>query len=497
MNKLGRVLFACFLTLAAVLAFSMGMRSGNPYLMSVPVLIPVVIYGVSRPEVVFLFTMAIMNSKLVLPGFPGDLELYHVTLAFAVMVMIIRETIVKERLVLDPWIRWTCLAYGCIVFGTMMARGIGFRMLGSVEAGGMRYVLIYLGVLSIWFLPNINVSPRGLKTALVCYATLSFFPVLAEVTLLASGGRFYQQYYFVKTGFGLGDTFSAFEIGQGTRFTSASILGRGLIYLPFFLFPFRNKYKYFYAGMICLGLFFVTYSGFRSVLVSSCIFLAYILFTLLAGYRKRLIFFSMVFAASAFVLLYLTYDYLPYGVQRTVSFLPYISEGNLAIQDARGSTDFRLGTWEIAAQRLDEYLWLGRGATYSLRDVYLLSTGPYLQGLNYMHGWVTNLHNGPLEVLVFFGIPGALAFAMFLSRTLWKLFKSIKFKNPLLEADRLSCVFEALTFSSIMLFLASVGNSYGTFLNICLNLSVIFIIKTSLTSSKVTSEANQRGPVSE
>src|SRR5690606_34247202 len=110
-------------------------------------------------------------------------------------------------------------------------------------------------------------------------------------------------------------------------------------------------------------------------------------------------------------------------------------------------------------------------------EQFLLDSGPQIHGTKYMYGWLTNLHNGPLEVLVYFGIPGAVVFTCLMFRTLCLVIKSANEDYKQQEGVRFCGIFEALTFTTICLFLLTVGNSHGTVLNMSLNLTMIYIIK--------------------
>jgi len=475
-NRMERTLLTVFLILAGLCAFGVGMRSGNPYLMATPVLIPVLIYGISRPDIVFLFTLTIMNSKLVFPGIPGDLELYHLSLAFTLGVLIVRMLITKENWRSDSFLRHVAALYGCVAFLTMLMRGIGFRLLGSNEAGGMRYIIIYLGVLTLWFIPTLHLRPSSLRKALIGYVLFSFLPVLGEAVLLLTNGAVYQHYYFIKTGFGLDDTFQGVVTGTGARFTSASSLGRALLYLPFFLYPFeRRTYKY-YIGFSVLALGFILYSGFRSILIAFVFFVATILFSFFRKHWFALLSVFGTLGVTGWAAVVVFFEHLPYGVQRTLSFLPFINASTAAMSDATGSSAFRIGTWEIAVQEIPEYLWLGRGLTYSLREVHLLTSGPYLEGRNFIYGWLTNLHNGPLEVLIYFGIPGVVLFSLFLWRTSLLSVRYLRHLNPRMDLNRIGGVFAAINIMTVGLFLLTVGNPYVTFFNLAMNTTLLTLL---------------------
>jgi hypothetical protein len=478
MYKFGKIVGLCLLTVAVVLIFGYGLRTGNMYIQAVPILVPFLIFLISKPEIVFLFTVAIINSNLVLPGFSGDLELYHVLFFMVTVILFVRKVITKERSNTDGFLLIVCGLYVLIAFYTMLFRGIGFRIIGGGEqAGGMRYVLIYLGFINIWLLPNIQVSQKALTRALVVFALLSFLPVLSEGILLASGGRIYHHYYFFKADFGLGDTLMGSMQGAEMRYMSASILGNGLIYLPFFLIPFNRKNFFKYAIFIGFGLIVTGFSGFRSVFIASILFLFISGFFLFPQHRKI---FFLAFCVSGFIgyfLVLIGFDYLPFGIQRTVAFLPFVGEGSLALRDGQGTANFRFNIWILALREVPEYLWLGRGLAFDYAELKAIEASYWMSDRIFMRGLIGNLHNGPLEVLVYLGVPAVLMFSSFLVRVFQLCL--IKLKQLKHDPDKyqLGVYFVSILISTEISFLLTFGNPYGTFYRICINISLLQILQ--------------------
>ncbi|MGA0369912.1 MAG: hypothetical protein ACO3N7_10735 [Kiritimatiellia bacterium] len=448
-------------------------------MLAIPVLIPLMIWGISKPEVFFLFSIAIMNSKLILPGFPGELQLFHITFLFVGVVMFIRMIITKERFVMDGSLRFATLLYGFIAFYTMLARGIGFQVLGTGQAGGMRYVVIYLGVIILWFVSNVRVSQRQIRNALIFSALFSFLPVLAEAVLLLSGGKIYQHYYFLQAGFGLGDALMDYETGQGVRFMSAAILGRGLVYLPFFFLIFSRKNAVGYILLIGMGLFIGAFSGFRSVFIATNLFLLLIGFLMFRNHWKAFVISTAGVGIAGYCFVFLIFDFLPYGIQRTVSFLPFIAHGSEALRDGLSTMDFRYGVWTLAVKEIPQYLWLGRGLAFDQNEYIALQTIYGLSDMIFLRGLIANLHNGALEVLIGFGCPGAVAFVLFLFRASRVSLVSVKKQTGKPEIYRLCCIFTSLILTTVFLFMFSFGTPYDTFLSLCINLTIIHILITS------------------
>lgn len=491
MNKIGKIVGLCLLTALVALIFGYGLRTGSMYMQAIPILISLLIFAISKPEVLFLVAVAIMNSNLILPGFPGDLELYHILFLVVTIILFVRKVITKEPTHSDRFLLVVSGLYAFIALYTMLFRGIGFRVLGvEGQAGGMRYVLIYLGFLNIWLLPNIQVSSKALTRALLCFAVLSFLPVLSEGILLVTGGRFYYHYYFFRPDFGLGAALMGSIQGTEVRYMSAAILGRGLTYLPFFLFQFTPKNIPKYAVFIAIGLLVMGFSGFRSVFIGAVFFLLISGYFLLQNYRKLYFLVFGLVCISGYLLVLVGFDYLPFGIQRTVSFLPFVGEGSLALRDGQGTMNFRLNVWSLAWNEVPDYLWLGRGLAFDYAELIAIEASYWMSDRIFMRGLVANLHNGPLEVLLYLGVPAVLMFICILVRVFQLSIKKVKQLEQDSDKYQIAVFFASILLSTEILFFLTFGNPYGTFYRICLNMSLLHILQRSperLKSSKINS----------
>ncbi|MDA3874443.1 MAG: O-antigen ligase family protein, partial [Kiritimatiellae bacterium] len=464
MTKLHRVLFALFILSVSVVTFGMGLSSGNPYLMAFPLLIPMGIFAVSKPETLFLSGIALWQSSLVLPGFPNELQLYHLLLLCASLVTGLRMVITKESFQSDQILRILTGFYGFVTFYTMLVRGFGFNVLGTDEIGGMRYVMIFVGVLSVWFLPNLTVTRKQLIRVLYFYAALGFLPVLAELTFILSGGAIYHQYYFVKIGASLGHSFVSSMVGEGVRYTTAGALGRGLLLLPFILFPFKPKFFFAYGAFIVSAIIALSFTGYRSSLAEAGMVIFLTLFFLFRTHRKEYLLASGCAAVLLYFLALIFYDILPYGFQRVLSFLPGVKHFSAASVDAFASTDFRMGVWQLGLQEVPDYLWLGKGLTYSFSEYMALQTFR-LPGSHYEIGLISNLHNGPLEALVYLGLPGFLLFTAFSIRIYQLTIRILSKRNVSDKLDPVAVFLSSMILIRILMWWLSFGNPHNSFLH--------------------------------
>jgi hypothetical protein len=125
---------------------------------------------------------------------------------------------------------------------------------------------------------------------------------------------------------------------------------------------------------------------------------------------------------------------MPFSVQRTLSFLPL--DVNLEVkQSAEYSTQWRLDLWREVLPQVPKYLFLGKGFTLNADDLFFIQESAR-RGLvqSYeMFALSGEYHNGPLSVLIPFGIWGVVAFIWFLGAGVRLLLRNHQYGDPALR----------------------------------------------------------------
>jgi O-antigen ligase len=125
---------------------------------------------------------------------------------------------------------------------------------------------------------------------------------------------------------------------------------------------------------------------------------------------------------------------LPLSVQRSLSVLP-LPVNPAARADAKGSTEWRVKMWQALAPEIPQHYWLGKGYTASAADYYLAQES-VRRGLSSDHELTIlsgDYHNGPLSILIPFGIWGVLAFLAFTIAALRVLYLNHRDGDPALQ----------------------------------------------------------------
>jgi len=114
---------------------------------------------------------------------------------------------------------------------------------------------------------------------------------------------------------------------------------------------------------------------------------------------------------------------LPYAVQRSLAFLPVPIDPVVRF-DTQGSTEWRLGMWRDVLPQIPQYLLLGKGYGFSGTEQYHMMNG--LEAVEL----VGDYHNGPLSVIIPFGIFGSMSFVWLLIAAIRVLYQNCKFGDP-------------------------------------------------------------------
>jgi O-antigen ligase len=122
-------------------------------------------------------------------------------------------------------------------------------------------------------------------------------------------------------------------------------------------------------------------------------------------------------------------DKLPMVVQRSLSFLPGRFDYE-ARYNALASTEWRMDMWKQVLPEVPSALFRGRGWGVDARGFFstveIISREDRLASTIY----TGNFHNGPLSVLIPFGLYGAIPFVWFLVAGLRVLHRNWKFGSP-------------------------------------------------------------------
>ena len=353
-----------------------------------------------------------------------------------VFAVVNRAVSADARFVIEPSITKALLALTAVVVVTgMITGGFGVHMLGSGHYGGKHYFYFLAAVAGYFVFTSRRIPPQraGFYVALFYLSGLTY--ALSEVATRA-GTKLEPLLLFVAPASVARDTGIATANSMGyARMFGLWVVGAAIYSYMVARFGIRGVLDLKRPWRLLLVVAALTagmLSGFRSFVLLTAITLA-IVFWLEGLHRTRYLPALLVVAllGAAFVLPQA--EKLPLLVQRSLSFLPGKFDW-MARESASGSMEWRLQMWRDVLPEVPKYLFMGKGWTYDARDyamsVEMGEAGNPLAGVIL----VGDFHNGPLSVLIPFGIYGAITFAWFLAVGLRVLYRNWKFGSPALHS---------------------------------------------------------------
>ncbi len=370
-----------------------------------------------------------------LPGSPPFWMLAAVgSLAITVLSMILNK---EQKPVHVPSVFWWLLAFGAVVIFTMkMNGGLGLRSFGSTSYGGKKYFFLLFTVIAFSAICAHRI-PRGKEQA---YMAMFLLPPLATFMsnlIYMAGPSLWFLYYlfpvdsaFLQAQEDFGGSMAGDRIGRigglavaGVALFSFMLARYGVRGILDWTKPWRLLA---FLGIVVLSLL----GGFRSVVVTLA--MLFIIQYLLEGlfHTRTTLFLATLAIVGAVALIPFTRQ-LPLSVQRALSVLP-IDVNPVARANAAASSEWRVQMWQVLVPEIPKYLLVGKGYTASPADYYF-AVESSRRGL--VRDYETSLvagdyHNGPLSVIIPFGIWGVIAFAGFVWASLKVLYLNYKNGPP-------------------------------------------------------------------
>jgi hypothetical protein len=327
-----------------------------------------------------------------------------------------------------------------IIATAAMTGGISLQVLGGSSGGGKQYFYILTAILGFFALSSRTISP---KQAYV-FVALYYLPGIAAALphLAAKAGAAARFIYFLFPGEIPTDLADVATQPQADGFGEVRLGGMMAVSMAVFswmlvrygirgVFDLGRPWR---LGIFLIGITSGFLGGFRSHLISVTLVFV-ILFVLERLWRTRVMLIVIVMGLLTTVLLAGFANKLPPTIQRTISFLPFDIDPMIKVQ-AESSSQWRIDLWKQVVDEVPVYFFKGKGYTFSSDDMYMaLFSQANLGAAGAAQGAAVagDYHNGPLSLIIPFGIYGLLAFMWFVSAALVYLYRSYKRGLPELK----------------------------------------------------------------
>jgi hypothetical protein len=372
--------------------------------------------------------IAAWNSTAVLFLVPGKPQVWMLLAGISLGISILQYALNRNlRLLSARFVAWPLLFLTAVVLITArLTGGISLRLFGGETYGGKNYIFILAAVIGYFAIIGHRIPPKRVGLYVVL-----FFLGLGTMAIANLAGVINSKFNFL---------FLVFPVGSLDVFTEQnSMVGQtGFVPRLFGLAPLG-------LAVYCLML---AHYGIRGVLDASkpwrlVVVAVSVLVSMMGGFRSTSILLVMTFTLLFYLeglhrtrlllpvvlallvgacLVTLFAARLPYPIQRSLAFLP-IPLDPIVRFDAQSSTEWRLQMWRDVAPEIPRYLLVGKGYSFSATDQWLARG---LEGTEV----VGDYHNGPLSVIIPFGIFGSIAFLWLVFAGIRVVYRNWRFGDP-------------------------------------------------------------------
>ncbi|TAK97468.1 MAG: hypothetical protein EPO07_13225, partial [Verrucomicrobia bacterium] len=376
------------------------------------------------------------NSAFTFTFLPGSPPMWIPLAAMGLVFALLNRAVdANRRLLVGGQVVWSLLALSAVVLITALSTGgVNIRSMGGATYGGSRYFFIFGAVAMYFVLASQRIAP-GRALFFVSMFFLSGATALLSNLAYFFGERFYVIYYFITPAAAMAQASMQNGLGSGglARLSGCSDLA-GAVSLYF-------AARYGMRGILDLTrpwrlftvlLFMATglLGGFRSLFLFLG-FVFVVLFFLEKLHRTQLLIVAVMLVVVGAAGLVPFARKLPLNAQRALSFLP-IDVDPAARASARGSIEWRVDMWKEVIDEVPRYLLKGRGYRIDPTDLYMADENS-ARGFGLPAQWAIvsgDYHNGPLSVLIPFGLWGALAMLWFMWASLRLLYRNCIHGDP-------------------------------------------------------------------
>jgi hypothetical protein len=410
------------------------------------------------PLLVFSWSLPI--SLFLLPGRPN---LFLLMVGVSLTISVIERILNREQQFLPAGgIRWPLLfLVVVIIFTAKMSGGFGLRAMGSEVYGGKKYVFLMAGIVGFFALTARPIPKKQAYLYLGLFFGGSLFAVIGDLFAITPSPLRFIFLFFPPSGGA--DALGNYEIQLGvTRLGGISTAAVAAFTWMIARYGFRESLltpKLWRPALLVVLAAGIMLGGFRSAILGILLLLT-VLFFLEKLHRTGLVVaVAMLTIGGGTLLVPLAKD-LPFTFQRALAFLPLDLTPD-ARMNAEATSEWRIEMWTALLPQIPQYLLLGKGYAFSAEtfDESIGSNATFqhvIDASDISLALSSDFHNGPLSVVIPFGIWGVIGWLWFWIAGFRVVWKNYRYGDPDLRHINLF-LFAAFIVRCVM-FLAVVGD---------------------------------------
>lgn len=376
------------------------------------------------------------NTPIVVFFLKGDPKLCLVMIAISLAISVTERALNQQRFINVPQITWPLISLIAVVLVTAkLTGGFGLKAFGSEVYGGKKYVFLIVAILGYFALTSRTIPLKRAKLFVALFFLGGTVNAIADFWQIAPG--FLHPLFWLippmaydPNGVELGSTRLIGTAWGATAVVSALIAGYGLRGI----FQIDKLWR---PVVFFISIILIFFGGFRSALVltGATILLQFFLEGL---HRTKLLPVFAILAVGCIAAIIPLGSKLPYTFQRTLAFLPksFIHLSPDARLAAQGSLDWRLDMWQALLPQIPKHLLLGKGYAITAEDFQMMGQDTDFQSVDASQQSLalsSDYHNGPLSVILPFGIWGVIVFAWFLIASNRIMYRNYRYSSPELK----------------------------------------------------------------
>lgn len=460
MNRSNLIRLLLVYGLCLPLAVVVGYHLAEPFAFTTVSLVGLLLLVIAAPLLLKAYhpiLVAIWNTTFIVILLPGSPALWLVMAFVSFGVALVLRAVRSEEIKLFP-VKSIAIPLVLLLVVTLVTAlltgGIKFRATGAEAWGGKRYIMIWASILGFFAIASRATPSHRARL----YGTIYFLGGLTwAVTSLykfeSLRSVVYPLYFIFPADPSMGmDVFRVHGVPVGCTFVVFGMLTRyGLRGL--FTGPVWWRVPVFLASVVG-----VMTGGFRLYLIMTLLTIVIMFF--LEGLHKTPAALGAIIAGLILATIILpTARFLPPQFQRSLAWLP-VPLDPIVRRDAEATAEWRLRMWQDLLAEVPKYLILGKGLIFDPLEYQLAISGFYRgPDAEYrMAEAVLDYHNGPLTILIPFGIWGLVAFLWFVGASFLWLYKAWRYSPP--ELRTLNCGLFATFAAQMIVFLAVYGHFY-------------------------------------
>ncbi len=401
--------------------------------------------------------IVIWNMSITFIFMPGLLPGWMPMACIGFAVAIGHYILNRERHFLSaPSVSISLICLALVVAATAKMRGgLGFNFLGDEAIGGKRYLMIWVAIVGYFALISQPIASPKRKL----YTTL--FLIGTGTAAIGSLGQYLGPFSNVLAIFFPGANssqvmpFGEENLERFGGFATGAVAIIFALTARYGIEGVLNMKRIWRPILFVLALVASAFGGYRGIIiiVGMTIVLVFYFEGLLRTRLMPVAVLGTIFMAGLIICFS---DQFPLPVQRCLAIFP-VKISDVAKMSAESSSEWRLEMWQSLLPQIPHYLLFGKGLTFDANDLAMYySLGNSQVGGEVGGGFALagDYHNGPLSVVIPFGIWGVIAFLWFLAASIKVLWRNYKYGDPDLHKENtlLLCYFIAKAIMFLFVF---------------------------------------------